>query len=56
MKSVAILLMAVSTRLSAQWLDYPDSRTPRTKDGKPNFVGTGTARKRQTKFIRCLAG
>lgn len=37
MKSVAILLMAVSTRLSAQWLDYPDSRTPRTKDGKPNL-------------------
>lgn len=37
MKSVAILLMAASTRLSAQWLDYPDSRTPRTKDGKPNL-------------------
>ena len=37
MRSVAILLMAVSTRLSAQWLDYPDSRTPRTKDGKPNL-------------------
>ena len=23
--------------VSAQWLNYPDSSTPRTKDGKPNL-------------------
>jgi len=23
--------------ISAQWLDFPDSRTPRTRDGKPNL-------------------
>ena len=44
MKSVAILLMAVSTRLSAQWLDYPDSRAPRTKDGNPNLSAPSVRR------------
>jgi hypothetical protein len=24
--------------LVAQWLNYPDARTPRTKDGKPNLT------------------
>jgi hypothetical protein len=55
MKSVAILLMAVSTRLSAQWLDYPDSRTPRTKKGKPNLSGVWQAERTPlSEYIRTL--
>jgi hypothetical protein len=38
MKLIAILLATTSLPLAAQWLDYPDARTPRTKDGKPNLA------------------
>jgi len=38
MKWIAILLATTSLPLAAQWLDYPDARTPRTKDGKPNLT------------------
>jgi len=33
----AIMLAAV-TCANAQWVNYPDARTPRTKDGKPNLT------------------
>ncbi len=34
-----LLLMAfLSVGAHAQWSNYPDSRTPRTKDGKPNLT------------------
>src|SRR5207248_3264954 len=32
-----IMLASVMACAHAQWLSYPDSRTPRTKDGKPNL-------------------
>jgi hypothetical protein len=32
------LLITTSLPLVAQWLNYPDARTPRTKDGKPNLA------------------
>jgi hypothetical protein len=32
------IVLAVSTALAAQWLNYPDAKTPRTKDGKPNLT------------------
>jgi hypothetical protein len=35
MRTVAILFTALP--LVAQWLTYPEARTPRTKDGKPNL-------------------
>jgi hypothetical protein len=35
---VAILLAGIFTYGHAQWLNYPDARTPRTKDGKPNLT------------------
>jgi hypothetical protein len=38
MKLIAILLATTSLPLAAQWLDYSDARTPRTKDGKPNLT------------------
>jgi hypothetical protein len=38
MKSISILLAMTTLPLAAQWLNYPDSRTPRTKDGKPNLT------------------
>ncbi len=38
MKWIAILLATSSLPLVAQWLNYPDARTPRTKDGKPNLT------------------
>jgi hypothetical protein len=38
MKSTAILLAMTSLPLTAQWLNYPDARSPRTKDGKPNLT------------------
>jgi hypothetical protein len=38
MKLIAILLATSSLPLVAQWLNYPDARTPRTKDGKPNLT------------------
>lgn len=36
-KLMAILLAAATMPLAAQWLNYRDSRTPRTPDGKPNL-------------------
>jgi hypothetical protein len=38
MKLIAILLAASSLPLVGQWLNYPDARTPRSKDGKPNLT------------------
>jgi hypothetical protein len=38
MKLIAILLATITLPLSAQWLNYPDSRIPRSKDGKPNLT------------------
>jgi len=37
LRIAAIVLAGVSTPLLAQWLNYPDSRTPRTREGKPNL-------------------
>lgn len=37
-KAIALLLTAASVPLAAQWLDHPDARIPRTKDGKPNLT------------------
>src|SRR2546421_49276 len=31
-------VLAASLPLAAQWLNHPDPRTPRTKDGKPNMT------------------
>ena len=38
MKLLTILLAMTALPLVAQWLNYPDARTPRTKDGKPNLT------------------
>jgi len=38
MKAIVILLAATSLPLFAQWLDHPDARTPRTKDGKADLA------------------
>jgi hypothetical protein len=35
---VAIMLAGALTYAHAQWLNYPDPKTPRTKDGKPNLT------------------
>ena len=35
---IGALLAAATACAHAQWLNYPDSRTPRTKDGKPNLA------------------
>jgi hypothetical protein len=32
------LLAAAAACVGAQWLNYPDPRTPRTRDGKPNLA------------------
>lgn len=37
MRLIAIVLFFVAP-LAAQWLNYPDARTPRSKDGKPNLT------------------
>jgi len=37
-KLIAILVVTFAPPLVAQWLNYPDARTPRTKDGKPNLI------------------
>ena len=37
-KAIVLLLTATSFPLAAQWLDHPDPRIPRTKDGKPNLT------------------
>lgn len=33
-----ILLSSLAVCAHARWLNYPDPRTARTKDGKPNFL------------------
>jgi hypothetical protein len=38
MKWIAIVLASATLPLAAQWLNYSDARTPRTKDGKPNMT------------------
>jgi hypothetical protein len=38
MKLIAILLATTTLPLGAQWLNYPDARTPRTHDGRPNLT------------------
>jgi hypothetical protein len=38
MKWIVTLLAITSLPLGAQWLNYPDARTPRTKGGKPNLT------------------
>jgi len=35
---IGITLMGVFTYAHGQWLNYPDARTPRGKDGKPNLT------------------
>jgi hypothetical protein len=35
---VALLSAGVSAGVHAQWLNYPNPGTPRTKDGKPNLA------------------
>ena len=35
---ILILLASFAIYTQAQWLNYPDPRTPRTKDGKPNLI------------------
>jgi hypothetical protein len=35
---ITMMFFGVLTYAHAQWLNYPDSRTPRTKDGKPNLT------------------
>jgi hypothetical protein len=37
MKLIWILLAAASVPMQAQWLNYPEARTPRSKDGKPDL-------------------
>src|SRR5712692_3710311 len=32
-----VMIVSVMACARAQWLSYPDSRTPRVKDGKPNL-------------------
>src|SRR5437899_6359043 len=34
---VGIMLAGALTYAHAQWVNYPDARIPRTKDGKPNL-------------------
>ena len=33
-----VCMLTLSTVVSAQWIRYPDPRTPRTADGKPNLT------------------
>jgi hypothetical protein len=35
---VGIMVLGAVTYSHAQWVKYPDARTPRTKDGKPNLT------------------
>jgi hypothetical protein len=37
-KSMTLLVVTTSLPLAAQWLNYPDPRTPRTHDGKPDLA------------------
>jgi hypothetical protein len=36
--TLALGIVIAAASANAQWLSYPDSRTPRTKDGKPNLT------------------
>src|SRR5262252_514979 len=36
--ALGIMLLGAVTYAHAQWVKYPDARTPRTKDGKPNLT------------------
>src|SRR5690242_10419906 len=36
--TLAVILACAMMSAHGQWLHYPDSRTPRTKDGKPNLT------------------
>jgi hypothetical protein len=36
--TLALGIVIATAAANAQWLSYPDSRTPRTKDGKPNLA------------------
>jgi hypothetical protein len=38
MNKAAIVAVAISTSLAAQWVHYPSPGTPRTSDGKPNLT------------------
>jgi hypothetical protein len=38
MNKIVLFLLVVSSLAPAQWLNYPDPRTPRTKDGAPNLT------------------
>src|ERR1700724_1812358 len=35
---IAIMFAMSTVPLAAQWLNYPEAHTPRTKDGKPNLA------------------
>ena len=35
---IGMLFFGLLTYANAQWLNYPDPQTPRTKDGKPNLT------------------
>src|SRR5215472_617383 len=37
-RNALIGISFVGTMVHAQWLNYPEPRTPRTKDGKPNLT------------------
>src|SRR5579863_10513710 len=36
--ALGTLLAGATACIHAQWLSYPDPRTPRTRDGKPNLT------------------
>ena len=36
--STVLLAVLVSSSITAQWLNQPDPRIPRTKDGKPDLT------------------
>lgn len=38
MNKVLAVVLAAGLPLGAQWLNYPDPKTPRTRDGKPNLA------------------
>ena len=47
-----VLFALLSIGARAQWLSYPDSRTPRTKDGKPNLVAPALNRLLRPAFMQ----
>jgi hypothetical protein len=44
---IALMLAGTFTHAHAQWLNYPDPSTPRTKDGKPNLTAPAPRMKRK---------